>query len=131
MSYNDYVFLLYIDQFYDHKIFDKIMELAQKGMSLKQRKRAREQIKGVDKPKHTKYLILMYIIFKRRRENSYVDQLGDILFEDLSPTKQKKLNKAYAELQRIHDELKLPELEVTKQVISNIHRFTTQTNQKY
>lgn len=123
MNYHDYVFLLYMSKYYDHTIFNRILKEAERGMSLAQRKKARDTIKEVKKPKRPRAVMLIYIIFKRTRAHSHVDELGHILGEELKDLPRKEIEKAYKELKRLMEELGLPELEVNKNAVRNVYKF--------
>jgi len=119
----DYIFLKYIKRHYDNKILDKLIKDYEKGLSLVKRRQIKKYINSIEKVVNYKELLFVYILFKRTRENSYVDELQKELYSDIGDTSKKEMSGWYFELKGLLDELNLPPLQPTRQVVENINFY--------
>ena len=119
----DYIFLKYINTLYENPILEKLIKRYEKGLSLVKRRQIRKYIDSVEPIQKYKEMLFMYILFKRTRKNTYIDELQKELYKEFDGTTKKELGRWYFDLKLLLDELNLPRIEPTKQVIRNINYY--------
>lgn len=124
MNQFDYIFLKYIDRFYQNVFLEKLIEQYEKGLSKKERRKSLLYVNKFDKPRSIEHLLFLYIMFKRTARNGYIDELAKELSVKLKDTPNKEWKKKYKQLNALLELLEIPPLEVSKQVVKNINEFT-------
>ncbi len=119
----DYVFFKYISLHYDNLFLSKIVNKHERGMTLLERRHLLDFLEGFKKPKNVRGILLVYVIFKRLRKNTHIDELGKDLVEKLTLNNEKKLLTYYTELVRVLKQLDIPPLEINPQVVENIKYY--------
>jgi hypothetical protein len=123
MNKQDYIFCQYINLYIENVYLDKLIEKYEKGVGMMERKTIQDFVKEQDPPDNPEGLMFMYIIFKRTRPNSYIDQLGKSLAEHVSNFSNKELEQLHKDLKEFLTTFGIDELVINKQVISNIKHY--------
>lgn len=123
MNKEDYIFLKYIDRFFNNRFLSILINEYERGISLLERRKIKDYVDDKPKLEDAENILFLYILFKKTKENTHVHELEKTLAKRFNKLTLKEGRDLYKKLKGVLNILELDEPTVSPDVIKNVRQY--------